>query len=93
MAGLGLLELGRELFGREPPLLLLPSFLFINAVFNFVPFNHFGLRWLQRYVFQWLMVLIKMLWFDFSPGCNENPRRDCNGKREQGLAIALTFRS
>jgi hypothetical protein len=32
MAGLGLLELGRELFGREPPLLLLPSFLFINAV-------------------------------------------------------------
>jgi len=34
MAGLGLLELGRELFGREPPLLLLPSFLFINSKFD-----------------------------------------------------------
>ena len=71
MAGLGLLEFGRELFVREPPLLLLPSFLFINSVFNFVPFGHFGLEWVQRYVFQWLIPPIKMLWFEFSPGCPE----------------------
>jgi hypothetical protein len=51
MGGLGLLELGRELLGREPPLLLLPSFLFMILYFNFDLFGHFGLEFWQRYAF------------------------------------------
>jgi len=34
IAGFGLLELGRELFGRELVFLLLPSFLFINFIIS-----------------------------------------------------------